>query len=177
MIDLVNKYHANVLIPLRDEKISNHALIRLRGSLENFQRVPSHMGDISPAPPSSHPNLGFWGKTVHQWRSGWRSGSENLPAIFEAHRFQPNPGSELVQFFKKERKEALYVLLYSHCLCFCGARYNSSNMKNRRVRDAVAEDVPDILRMIKVMKSAKPAKTAVLLRSRPERRRTAVFAG
>lgn len=56
------------------------------------------------------------------------------------------------------RTEAHHLFCFSLCMLnysfVCGANYNPSNMANWRVRDAVAEDVPDILRMIKVMKSA-----------------------
>ena len=51
-----NVIYANVLIPLRDPKISSHALVCLRGSLGIFQRAPFYMGDPPRLP--SDPNLG-----------------------------------------------------------------------------------------------------------------------
>ena len=50
----------------------------------------------------------------------------------------------------EEFNSGIYSTVCFAISCVCGASYNSSNMSNWRVRDAVAEDVPDILRMTKV---------------------------
>ena len=159
-----NFTYANVLIPLRDPKISSHALVRLRGSLGIFQRAPFYIGDPPRLP--SDPNLGEESAPIlapiKLIKVKWRSGSE-----FEA---QSTAESRVSTGFLKKQKlyEPLFALLYSTvCVAlscaFAGARHDSSNMANWRVRDAVAEDVPDILRMIKVMKSLL-ALWAVILR-------------